>query len=201
MAFFTDFSVRGNVGLLDWYTVSMGVVVLIFLAAHGATYLTLKTEGPVHDRCLAISRWLWALMPVLFILISVATAYVRPTLAQGLMQNPLAWLGVLVFLAGVVALISGLHDKLEMRAFIGSGMIIIGLLISGAAATYPVIFFSTLAPENSLTADNTAASLSSLELALIWWPLALVMTLVYFRFISRQYTGKVKLTKDTQGYY
>ena len=29
MAFFTDFGVRGNVGLLDWYTVSMGVVCLV----------------------------------------------------------------------------------------------------------------------------------------------------------------------------
>src|SRR5205807_9850899 len=54
MAFFTDFNVRGNVGLLDWYTVSIVIFAVAVLGAHGATYLTLKTEGPVHDRC---ERW------------------------------------------------------------------------------------------------------------------------------------------------
>ena len=50
MAFFTNFSVRGQVGLLDWYTISIAIFAATILAAHGATYLTLKTEGPVHDR-------------------------------------------------------------------------------------------------------------------------------------------------------
>ena len=50
MAFFTDFTPRGYVGLLDWYTVSIALFAAVVLAAHGATYLTLKTEGAVHDR-------------------------------------------------------------------------------------------------------------------------------------------------------
>jgi cytochrome d ubiquinol oxidase subunit II len=50
MAFFTDFNVRGYVGLLDWYTVSVAVFAVVILAAHGATYLMLKTEGAVHAR-------------------------------------------------------------------------------------------------------------------------------------------------------
>ena len=34
MAFFTDFKVRGNVGLLDWYTVSIAIFAVVMLAAH-----------------------------------------------------------------------------------------------------------------------------------------------------------------------
>ena len=60
MAFFTDIRVRGYVGLLDWYTVSIAVFAAVILAAHGATYLTLKTEGPVHDRSATWARYLWA---------------------------------------------------------------------------------------------------------------------------------------------
>ena len=44
MAFFTDFTPRGDVGLLDWYTVSVALFAAVALAAHGATYLTLKTR-------------------------------------------------------------------------------------------------------------------------------------------------------------
>src|SRR5246127_2328404 len=50
MAFFTDFTPRGDVGLLDWYTVSVAIFPRVALAAHGSTYLTLKTQGVVHDR-------------------------------------------------------------------------------------------------------------------------------------------------------
>ena len=42
MAFFTDFTPRGDVGLLDWYTVSVALFATVVLAAHGATYLTLE---------------------------------------------------------------------------------------------------------------------------------------------------------------
>src|SRR5215475_12364642 len=47
MAFFTNFMASGYVGLLDWYTVSVAVFSVAVLAAHGATYLTLETVGPV----------------------------------------------------------------------------------------------------------------------------------------------------------
>src|SRR4030095_10374757 len=69
MAFFTNFGVRGYVGLLDWYTVSMAIFASVILAAHGATYLTLKTEGPVHDRAATLSKSLWIAVVLLFIAI------------------------------------------------------------------------------------------------------------------------------------
>jgi cytochrome bd ubiquinol oxidase subunit II len=201
MSFFTNFGVRGNVGILDWYTVSMGVVCLIFLVAHGATYLTLKTEGAVHDRSDLIARRLWSIMPVLIVVITVMTLYVRPELAGQMLSNPVAWLGVLIFLAGAGAVFTGLRSRLEQRTFVGSGLMIAGLLSAGAATIFPVILLSTLDPADSLTAYNTAAGMSSLELALIWWPFALVLTLIYYRFVSRIFAGKVKVISDPHDKY
>ena len=43
LPFFTNFGIRENVGLLDWYTVPMALFCVLILAAHGATYLTMKT--------------------------------------------------------------------------------------------------------------------------------------------------------------
>jgi cytochrome d ubiquinol oxidase subunit II len=60
LAFFTNWRVHGNVGLLDWYTLSMALFCVLFLAAHGATYLTMRTEGTVHDRAAVIARRLWS---------------------------------------------------------------------------------------------------------------------------------------------
>jgi cytochrome bd ubiquinol oxidase subunit II len=201
MAFFTDFGVRGNVGLLDWFSVSMGVVCMVMTAAHGATYLSLKTEGPVHDRCESLMRKLWAVIPVLFVVITVQTWYVRPELFEGMVRNPIAWLAILVSLAGALFVFTGLRRRLELRTFAGSCMIIVGLLTAGAAAIYPVILLSTLGAENSLTAYNSSAGERSLKVAIIWWPFALVLSCAYFWFVLRHFAGRVKADENRQGLY
>ena len=201
MAFFTDFGVRGNVGLLDWYSISMGVACMVVVTAHGATYLTLKTEGPVHDRCEAIARKLWTIIPVLFIAITAQTWDVRPELFGGMIRNPIAWLAILVSLAGALTVFRGLRRRLELRTFVGSCMIVAGLLAAGAAAIFPVILLSTLGPENSLTAYNSSAGQKSLKVAIIWWPFALALSCTYYWFVLRHFSGKVKPVDDRHGLY
>lgn len=201
MPFFTDFRVLGNVGLLDWYTVSIAIFTAVMLAAHGATYLTLKTEGSVHHRSATCARYLWAAVAPLFLAISVESWVVRPDLPGHAIYNPFCWLGLLVVIISTITLISGLSTRREMRAFVGSNFILVGLLATGGAAIFPVMLHSTLAPENSLTAYAVASSPSALILASLWWPVGFALAIVYFVFISRRYTGKVSVRRDTQGFY
>src|SRR5713101_5892086 len=196
MAFFTDFRVRGYVGLLDWYTVSVAIFAAVILAAHGATYLTLKTEGPVHDRSATWAKYLWAAVAPLFLAISVESWVVRPDLPGHAIHNPFCWLGLLVVIVSTIMLISGLSTRQEMRAFVGSNFLLGGLLATGAAAIFPVMLYSTLAPEHSLTAYGVASSPSTLRLASFWWPAGLALAVFYFTFISRRYAGKVSVQRD-----
>jgi cytochrome d ubiquinol oxidase subunit II len=201
MAFFTDFNVRGHVGLLDWYTVSIAILATVVLAAHGATYLTLKTEGPVHDRSEKFGKYLWiATVPLLF-LILVESRIVRPDLPGRAWSNPFWWLGLIITVVSIICLVSGLTGRRERRAFLASNFLIVGLLATGAAAIFPVMLHSTLAPENSLTAYAVASSPTTLLRASFWWPLAFALAVFYFVFISRRYTGKVSVQRDTQGFY
>jgi cytochrome d ubiquinol oxidase subunit II len=201
MAFFTDFTPRGEVGLLDWYTVSVALFAAVALAAHGATYLSLKTEGEVHDRSTRYARVLWAAAAPLLLIISIESSVVRPDLLGQAIQNPFWWLGLLVACGAAFTLISGLKARCEMRAFIGSNLLLAGLIATGAAAIFPVVLHSTLAPEYSLTAYDVAAGPNSLVYAAIWWPISFVLAATYFVFISRQYAGKVSVKRDNQGYY
>jgi cytochrome bd ubiquinol oxidase subunit II len=201
MAFFTHFGVQGEVGLLDWYSVSTGVVCMVMATAHGATYLTLKTDGLVHDRCDALARVLWMVIPIFFAAITVETWYVRPDLFRNMVTRPMAWLGILAALAGAVAVFTGLRQRRELRAFAGSSMIIVGLLSAGAAAIFPVILLSTLSPEHSLTAYNSAAGPTSLKVAIIWWPFAAMLSFAYFWFVLRHFAGKVKAVEKRDGLY
>jgi len=201
MAFFTDFTPSGYVGLLDWYTVSVALFAAVALAAHGATYLTLKTEGVVHDRSASYARVLWVAAVPLLLVISVESGVVRPDLLGHAIQNPFWWLGLLLVCAAALTLISGLVTRHEIRAFIGSNLLIAGLPATGAAAIFPVVLHSTLAPENSLTVYDVAAGPNSLVYAAIWWPIGFALAAAYFVIVSRQYAGKVSVKRDNQGFY
>ena len=201
MPFFTNFSVHGQVGLIDWYTISIAIFAAVILAAHGGAYLSLKTEGSVHDRSSKYTKYLWAVALPLFLVISVESHAVRPDAFERAIHSPFCWLGITVTLIAACALISGIAAHHEQRTFLGSNFILIGLLTTGGAAIFPVMLYSTLGPENSMTAYSAAATENALRLALIWWPLGLALTVVYFVFISRRYAGKVTARHDTQGYY
>jgi cytochrome d ubiquinol oxidase subunit II len=201
MAFFTDFTPSGHVGLLDWYTVSVALFAAVALAAHGATYLTLKTQGAVHDRSAVYARVLWAGAAPLLLVISAESAVVRPDVLGHAIQNPYRWLGLLLVCAAVFMLVSWLATRREMLAFIGSNLVLAGLLAASAAAIFPVVLHSTLAPENSLSAYDVAAGGNSLTYAALWWPIGFALAAAYFVFISRRYAGKVSVQRDNQGFY
>jgi cytochrome d ubiquinol oxidase subunit II len=199
MAFFTDFTTRGHVGLLDWYTVSVAIFAVVALAAHGATYLTLKTDGAVHERSARYAKILWAAVIPLLLVISIESGVVRPDLLGHAIHNPFWWLGLLLLGGAAIALISGLVTQREMRAFFGSNLLLAGLLATGAAAIFPVVLRSTLTPESSLTAYDVAAGRSSLVYAAIWWPFAFALTTAYFVLVSRRYAGKVRVNRASRG--
>ncbi|MDD5141769.1 MAG: cytochrome d ubiquinol oxidase subunit II [Verrucomicrobiales bacterium] len=201
LSFFTNFSPRGGVGILDWFTISVAVFILVTFAAHGANGLVLKTEGPVHDRSLRIARLLWKAVLALLVVVTIETWQVRPELFSGMTHKPFAWLGLISVISGLSAVFTGLRSKRELRAVIGSSVFIAGLMISGAASVFPIMLHSTLAPEYSLSAYNNAAAGHGLAVALVWWPVSLIFSVAYFLFIYRHYTGKVKPTDDTQQPY
>ena len=155
----------------------------------------------MHDRSAGHARVLWATVAPLLLVISVESGVVRPDLLGHAIHNPFWWLGLLLVFAAAIMLISGLATRREMRAFIGSNLLIAGLPATGAAAIFPVVLHSTLATENALTAYDIAASPHSLAYAAIWWPISFALAATYFVFVSRRYAGKVSVARDNQGFY
>ena len=198
---FTHFDTHGHVGILDWYTISVAGFTVLILLAHGAAYLEVKTEGAVHARSAQWARRLWPIVMLLFPVITAETWYVRPDFAAGFAHRPLSWLSVAAALGGIIAVFAGQRKNKESLAFAGSCTFIIGLMAGAAASVFPTMLHSTLAPEHSITAYNGCASIQSLTVALWWWPFAFVLACIYFVFILRNYRGKAKETKDTQGFY
>ena len=191
MSLFTDFGVRGRVGILDWYTVSVAVFATLLLAAHGATYLRLKTTARVHDRSERLARRLWTATLIAFPVVSFETWIVRPEIYRAIAARPAAWFAVTVILAGAWAVWTGFRERAEARTFAGSCAIVAGLLDGFAAAVFPVMLHSTLDASYSLTAYRGAAAGGGLRIALVWWPLAFALAIAYLVIVLRSYRGRV----------
>jgi cytochrome bd ubiquinol oxidase subunit II len=201
LPFFTNFRIHGNVGLLDWYTVPMALFCVLILTAHGATYLTMKTEGAVHERSVKLARRLWVAVIPAFLLITLLTWLVRPELLQGIVFRPLAWLTLVICGTSAYAIFTGISQQRERLALLGSTFLLFGLLMTGAAALFPVMLFSTIDTARRLTAADCAAPDASLIIATAWWVPALILAFGYLYVIQRHYSGKVNVSKDNQGLY
>ena len=201
LPFFTNFGIRGNVGLLDWYTLPIALFCLLILTAHGATYLTMKTAGAVHERSAKLARRLWVAVAPAFVIITILTWFVRPELLEGIAVRPVAWVTLLICVASVYAIVSGLRYQREHIALLGSTFLLFGLLMTGAAALFPVMLFSTTDASLRLTAADCAAPRFSLAIGIAWWIPALILAFAYLFIIQRHYSGKVNVSKDDQGLY
>jgi cytochrome d ubiquinol oxidase subunit II len=200
MPLWTDFRLGIHPGVLDWYTILIGVFTLATVTAHGSVFLAWKTEGPVHDRSKALAMSLWGLVLVLWVVATYATSVVNPGIFLNLLKAPLAWVATLLFLAGLGFVFAGIRGERFLMAFLGSGAFILGIMAASAACVYPVMLKSTLDPAFDLTALNASVGLHGLRSGLVWWLIGFPLAIGYAIFLFRFHRGKVKAATEGEGY-
>ena len=197
---FTHFMTHNPVGILDWYTVLVGLFVLATIVAHGALFLSWKTDGEVRSRCRKLALPVWCTSTALGIAATVATARVNPDVYANLPRAPLAWVGLTLFVIGILVVFFAQPKGRDLLAFIGSSTFIIGILAATAASVFPVMLRSTLNSAWSLTATNASASQAGLIAGAKWWFLGLLLVVGYFVIVFRLHRGKAQASGDGEGY-
>ena len=197
---FTSFRTTNPVGILDWYTLLVGVFALVAMTAHGALFLAWKTDGPVHDRSVALSSTLWSTVAVLWVVVGIATDTVNPDVWSALPHRPLGLVFTAVSLGGMALAFYGQVQKRYLRAFLGSGAFILGLLAASAACVYPVMLRSSLERARDLTVFNASVAPHGLATGLKWWVLGFPIAIGYIVLLFRIHRGKVSAAAEGEGY-
>ncbi len=166
---FTNFRVRGQAGVLDWYT--------------GSLFLAFRNDGPVRERALQAARRLWPLVAALGALSIVATELVRPEIYRQLLARPWAWPLALLSFAGLAG--AFLLRGRDLPAFLCSCAFLAGTLAATAAGMFPLLLPSTLDPALSLTAAKAAAGAHGLRVGLVWWLPGMTLVIAYTTYIFR----------------
>jgi cytochrome d ubiquinol oxidase subunit II len=197
---FTHFNTTTPVGILDWYTVFAGVFAWLALAGHGAAFLMWKTEGPVQERSRSVALRLFGAVTILLPFMSIATAFVNPPMLAAFSGRPLAWLALLVALAGLATVWWSFRGGQALRAFLGSCAFLTGILAATAATVFPVMLRAIDDESRSLTAYNSSVPDSSLLIALGWWIIGFPLAILYFVLLFRIHRGTVVGASAREGY-
>jgi cytochrome d ubiquinol oxidase subunit II len=193
----TSFGIRGSeLGVLDWYTITVGAASFLALTYHGAMWVILKTDGAVRDRARSAARLTWPLLIFFVASVTILTFNIQPQVAVRFNGSPASYAFPLAALTGLFASRGFLGRGRELPAFLGSAAFLAGMLVSVVYGLYPMVLPAAGNPGASLTIYNAAGPPYSLWVALLWWVPGMILVATYTTFVYRKMAGKVVLDPD-----
>jgi len=192
-ALWTNFRLGSDTGILDWYTILVGVAALATLSLHGTLWLALKTEGPVHDRSQSAARKAWWIVLVMTFLVTVVTFRVQPQVLNNFSEYPAGFVFPLLALTGLAAIGWFIRHQEDLKGFLASCLYLVGMLTSVVFGLYPLVLPASTGPAYSLTIYNAKAADYGLRVGLVWWFIGMALATTYFVCVYRNFAGKVKL--------
>jgi cytochrome bd ubiquinol oxidase subunit II len=173
----SDGDFTGSIGdLFSAYSVFAGIAVVCLFAFHGATFLTLRTTGELHERTTRIARMLalpGAALVAGFAIWTVAVATDRNDKSVFPPVLPAALAIVALLLAAVLV-----RRGTSGRAFVATALGAVLTVATLFTSLYPRVMVSSPDFGNSLTVSNAASSHYALVaitvVALILTPLVLL---------------------------
>jgi len=196
----TNFRIGLNPGILDWYTIFIGLFSLILLAVHGANYIAMKTEGELHTRSRNISKKLIWILIGFGIITPFLTSIAQPEMMRNFNNNPIGYILPVFAYASLFAMIYFRLKSNDMSSFLSSSAFIAGLFLTAVFTIFPNILIATTEPSNSLTVYNSAASPYGLKVGLVWFVIGISLATAYTIYMYRSFWGKVKISVDKEVY-
>ena len=180
-------------GLLNPYSLLLGVTVVALFAMHGAIFLVMKTEGELQS---TIKGWVPRLIGVfliLFLSFNVATFFECPDLVAVMMTRPHGFLILALDIAVALSIPRMIRKGAEFGAFLMSALTMVLLMAVLGISYFPHIVMSMPDPSNSLTIYNCASSQKTLGIMLIIAIIGIPIVLAYTVSIYWIFRGKTRL--------
>ena len=142
--------------LLQPYGLFTGVTLVLICLLHGATFLSLKTTGDMHERAGMLAR---RVAPASGAFVLGFIIWTHVTASTTFFLNPIELLAVLAAIAAVWLV----YDRRDGFAFAASTVTIGACILSIFVGLYPNVMVSTTSRAYSLTVHNTASGAYSLK--------------------------------------
>jgi cytochrome bd ubiquinol oxidase subunit II len=195
----TNFRLGEQTGILDWYTILVGVLALLALILHGALWVQLKTKGAVNERARKISARAWWGVVAMTAVVTAVTFHVQPQVRENFVTWPAGMVLPLLAVAGIAGVAFELRKREERKAFFASCMYLVGMLTSVVFGVYPMVL-PARNPLYALTMNGAKAGTYGLKVGAIWWTIGMILAAGYFTYVYRSFAGKVDVGGASNGH-
>jgi cytochrome d ubiquinol oxidase subunit II len=195
----TNFRLGDDPGILDWYTILVGVLALFALVMHGALWVRMKTGSAVSRRAGKLAWQAWWGVVALTALVTALTFRIQPQVKENFRTWPAGYVFPLLAVAGIAGVVYELRKGAERNAFLASCAYLAGMLTSVVFGVYPMVL-PARNPVYSLTVAGAKAADYGLKVGLAWWIIGIILASGYFTYVYRSFAGKVVIDKDSHGY-
>ncbi|MDO8040668.1 cytochrome d ubiquinol oxidase subunit II [Janthinobacterium sp. SUN137] len=214
--------------LLNPFALLCGLVSVAMLVMHGATWLQLKTDGPVAERArrygsvaalatvvlyalAGVALWLWVdgyrISSTVVVdgpsnpMLKTAEVHVGAWFLN-FAAHPWTWIAPALGLLCPLLAFAFQRARREVPALLASAAGIAGIILGVGAAMFPFILPSSIDPRASLTVWDSSSSHMTLFIMLVVTAIFIPLIVAYTTWVYKVLWGKVdaKAIKDDSGH-
>ena len=180
-------------GLLNPYSILVGITTVALFMMHGAIYSVMKTDGELQTKLRSWVNNSIIFFAICYVTTTMATLIYYLHMVENFSSAPVIFIIALLNMLAIANIPREIFKGREFRAFLSSAVSIAALLLIFAIGIFPNIVYSNPNPENSLTIYNAASSEKTLTIMLIIALIGIPFVLAYTISIYWIFRGKVKL--------
>ncbi len=184
-------------GLLNPYSICLGVTTVLLFAMHGAIYAAMKVDGELQQ---IIRGWIPRLIGVFlaaFFLFNIYTLIECQHVLDAVRRQPLIFAVIAVGVFFILNVPREIHHGREFPAFLSSCLGMAAMMAAFGMSSFPNMVLSNPLPENSLTIYNAASSPKTLNIMFIIALIGVPIVLAYTASIYYIFRGKTKLSSHS----
>lgn len=170
--------------LLNPYALGVGLLALLSLAQHGAAWVGMRVDGPPAGRAKRGIAFLWPLVLLLTLLLTVATFRVHSPTSN---LRAMPWIAIAPIASAVGLFGVAFFRSHHHRVFQASTLFLAGMLASAAVTLYPYLLPGYPSPRTGLSAFNNPPSPITLATTLSVFIVGLIIVGIYRTFVVRRF--------------
>lgn len=180
-----------NLGIIDWFTLILGVVGVVSLTIHGANWVIFKTNTSISSKLKNVVFVLNIVLLVLVIFSLITWHFVHANPFSNFIENPILWIFPLLTFGGIGGLFFVKKYKNDGMGFLFSTMFLVGGALSTVVSIFPLLLPSTNSVHPGLDIYNSAAAEYGLKVGLRWIIIGFILITIYMITQYRIFKGKM----------